>query len=222
MKVTCLLLTLGLAWGKASAGILVKEMPYTVVEKTQDYELRQYQTEKMVCTSMNDMDPTKDPMNGWEQKYHNPYSAMMFGPWQKEPSARMFYPLFDYIGGRGNADHTKIPMTSPVPFMHTPIGEGLETETQCFWLGTEYRNKEAPTPTSSDVTIVTMPAFEAYVKRFGGFALSDDDYRKPYNAFKKNLLAAGKQIKSDSWISCSYDAPFVPFNRRNEVWIEKA
>jgi len=228
MKLFYLVFTAGLLLGQASAGILdqltesVKELPYSVVEKTEDYELRQYQTEKFVCTSMYDIDPTQDPMNGWQDKYYNAFLAMMFGPWKKQPSSKMFMKLFNYISGRGNTGETEVSMTAPVPMIHKPNAEGIEKQTMCFWLGTEYRDKEAPAPTSSDVTIFTMPAFEVYVTRFSGYALSDEDNRNPYNELKAKLLAAGKQIKQDSWMACGYDAPFKPFNRRNEVWIEKA
>jgi len=223
MKGLFILLAIGL-YSQAQAGLIptVHEIPYTVVEKSEGYELRQYQSETMVCATMENIDPSQDPMNGWQSKYHNAYLAMMLGPWKEEPTCQMFYKLFNYISG-DNADKTKIPMTSPVPMFHVPTeSSGLEKQTQCFWLGTQYRTERPPMPNDgSDVQVVSVPAFQIYVTQFGGFALSDDDFRTPYNQFKQSLLAADKKIEKDAWLSCSYDAPFVPFKRRNEVWILK-
>jgi len=214
MRSILVLLFVGVAYSFPS----VKEIPYKVVEKTDDYELRSYGGMKYVCTEMKDLVPSQDPLNGWEKKYHNiAWLAMNSEDGRKEPMNKMFMKLFGYISGQNKAGQ-KIAMTSPVPMEHLPSKPDLEDEAMCFWLDIE---EEAPEPKDKDVFLVEVPAFQVYVKKFGGFALSDDDFRKPYNELKSMLLEAGKSVEEGKWTSLSYDPPFKPLFRRNEVWIQK-
>jgi len=191
---------------------------YNVLEKTENYELREYPESTWVCTSMV-TDPTKDPMNGWEDDYANAWDAMANGPWEDQPSSQMFQKLFAYIAGM-NADYETIDMTTPVTTYHTPTTkDNMETQTQCFWMGYPEDGKP-PQPMRKDTFIRERKAMKLYVRQFGGWALSYDDYHKEYETLKADLK--GKSIKENTYYDLSYNSPFEVRNRRNEIWIEQA
>ena len=51
--------------------------------------------------------------------------------------------------------------------------------------------------------------------------MSYNDFHTPYMAFKDQLKREDKQMDASKWIHVSYNSPFTPKNRRNEVWIQK-
>ena len=73
----------------------LESLPYTVIIKKDGYELREYPAAKVACTKMTDVVPSKDPMNGWQEKYdNNPLAAMAASKQAKKkdkaPRNRMF------------------------------------------------------------------------------------------------------------------------------------
>ena len=138
-----------------------KEFP---IATNQDYELREYPGQKWVCTEMEDIDPTADPMNNWEEEFgNNPYEAMASDKWKEQTSSKMFMKLFKYIAGV-NKDFVEIEMTTPVTTVHDPNSPTNEKQEMCFWLGTMYQTKPAPEPMMSDVMIKEKPTTQYYVK----------------------------------------------------------
>ena len=133
----------------------------------QDYELREYGPQRYVCTKVEGVVPSEDPLNDWEVKYDNdPYKAMqdVKGKKEKRPSNKMFMKLFAYILGV-NTEGQEIDMTIPVPTQHEPQAEDLENQRMCFWLGSEYSTGDMPPlPLKKDVKIVEKPAFQVYVQ----------------------------------------------------------
>jgi len=193
-----------------------EKVPYEVLEKSEKYELRQYPTSNWVCHTQT-VDPTKDPMNGWEQKYNNnPFVAMSDGDWKDTPTSKMFMKLFKYISGV-NTEYKEIAMTIPVTTAHVAKDNGMETVTMCFWLGTPWQKVKPPAPIEKDVYIQNRQAMKVYVKVFGGFALSNDDYNRQYQAFKTEM--AGKQTKDGIYYGLSYNSPWET-ERRNEIWLQ--
>ena len=99
---------------------------------------------------MNNIDPSADGMNGWQEKFDNdPFKAMSSKLWKKQPSSKMFMKLFRYIAG-ANMMGEEVKMTIPVPTKHTPEFNDLEEQVMCFWLGTPWQNKPAPKPLAKD------------------------------------------------------------------------
>ena len=60
-----------------------------------------------------------------------------------------------------------------------------------------------------------------YVRQFGGFAMSHDDYASEYEKLVDDLKKDEASFtESGEYIFVSYNSPFEMVNRRNEVWIK--
>jgi len=209
----------------------LESMPYKVLGgQSGQYELREYPAAKFVCTKMSEVVPSKDPMNGWQQKFNNnPLAAMSASKRAKKkdkaPSNRMFMRLFKYILGV-NSEGTEIDMTTPVPTTHFArlnedgeVVEDLEDQEMCFWMGQDWQNKPLPEPIKEDVYVMEKQKLAVYVHQFGGFAFSDEDFRLEYNQFKKLLTESGLSFEDRVWRHASYNSPWDMGKRRNEIWI---
>jgi hypothetical protein len=123
--------------------------------------------------------------------------------------------LFRYISGE-NEGKRKIDMTAPV-FM-SDGGETSEKGKMSFFLPAEDGKEADPRPTSSDVTLETIPARRYATMRFSGTGKPDEE-RKAVTALRawleeKGLAAAGEPLFA------YYDPPWTPAPlRRNEVLI---
>jgi len=202
----------------------LETVPYEVLESKQNYEVRQYPATKWICNTDKSVTPSADVMNGWQEKYdNNPLRAMSSRGWKKQASSKMFMKLFKYISG-ANSMGVEIDMTTPVPTKHTSTGNDKEEQQMCFWLGSKWQNKPAPAALGKDLEttrVVQGQAIKVYVRRFGGFAMSQDDWHSQYKLLEKDLKKDGAIIKgSGEFYHLSYDSPFVMENRRNEIWIE--
>ena len=81
--------------GGSSTDSKRESLPYTVLSQKDGYEVREYPAAKMACTKMMDVVPSKDPMNGWQDKFdNNPLAAMAVSKQAKKkdkaPRNRMF------------------------------------------------------------------------------------------------------------------------------------
>jgi len=207
-----------------------ESLPYKVLSQKKGYEVREYPAAKVACTKMLDVVPSKDPMNGWQEKFdNNPLAAMaaskQVNKKDKAPRNRMFMRLFKYILGV-NSEGEEIEMTTPVPTTHfaklTASGEAvddLEDQEMCFWLGTPWQDTQAPQPIKDNVYVTEKPKLLVYVRQFGGFAFSDSDYRMKYNEFKQSLASDGLLFEDKVWKHASYNSPWDMGERRNEIWI---
>jgi len=116
-----------------------EQLPYTVVEKSKNYEKRMYPSATFVCNKTS-IDTAADPLAGLEKM--NPYELMMTRRYQKSPRSQMFWELFKYIQGV-NQNQEEIEMTSPVVVFHnvtkeTTIGDYEDVE-MCFYLPKRYQ-----------------------------------------------------------------------------------
>lgn len=198
-------------------------LTYMVKERTEEYELREYPAEKWACNETPDIMVGSDPMNGWQDKYdNNPYAAMSDLKWKSEdrPMNAMFMRNFKYILGV-NAEGKEIKMTTPVPTYHIPTSDQMENQMMCFWLGSQYRAADAPQPRDNQVKIVNKPAFTVFVREFGGWAMSTMDFRVEHDKLKSHLESIDESFDEKVWMHLSYNSPFEPEPRRNEVWIQK-
>jgi len=190
-------LTLVLSCAVSSYGALYKgfETPtYTVLNSTQDWELRRYPPTKWVSTNVTRMSPTV----AWATRH------------------RLFFRLFNYL----NESVPAIPMTTPVI---TKVVDSTSRFPRNFYEMSFLLPKdqwESPkTPHHSNVYIQSMPQMDIFVKTFGGWA-TRRSYLKKAESLKESVSRDNYVLDIGYFYQVSYDAPLW-FKRRNEVWMTK-
>lgn len=180
----------------------IEEAPYSVIEKTGDFEIRQYSSYFVAETYVQgDYD---------------------------EAGSEGFRRLFDYIGGQ-NRSGSSIAMTAPVSqesgsrkiAMTAPVGQERKGSRWriTFVMPSDFTRIEAlPRPNDDRVALVREPArLVAAVRYSGTWSRSRyQDHKAKLLAWigEKNWKTAGEPV----W--ARYDPPFMPwFLRRNEVLI---
>ncbi|XP_020634102.1 heme-binding protein 2 isoform X1 [Pogona vitticeps] len=173
------------------------EMPkWTALpNQASDYEIRQYEPAKWVCTSIKTVD--------WD-------SAINTG----------FTKLFNYIKGK-NEKGVKIDMTAPVTcYVQPGAGPFCESTTIVSFYVPSQHQANPPKPTEADVFIETRPAITVFVRSFGGFANAKRN-QEEILALVESLKRDGKAFQEKVYYSAGYDSPFKLLNRHNEVWLIK-
>jgi len=163
---------------------------YTVLEKNEEYEVREYKASNWVTTAENTMEP--DSKNN-----------------------SMFWKLFKYID-KGNETKEKIAMTCPVLIKVKPgAGPACESDfTMSFFLPP--REEPYPKPADEAVYHSELPAMKVYIRSFSGFA-STSTKVKEAEALSK-ALPESVEYDKESWTYAGYDSPFKLMNRHNEIW----
>merc|ERR1711988_961935 len=128
----------------------------------------------------------------------------------------MFWKLFQYIDGE-NAEEKKIPMTVPVTTKVS--GNGPYELQMCFYINSEEQNNP-PAPTNPDVYI-QQASRTIYTRTVGGY-MNIRSWQTESEYVQSKLQSLGLSIDSSRYWKVGYDAPFKFWNRRNEVWYEKA
>ncbi|XP_075452378.1 heme-binding protein 2-like [Ascaphus truei] len=123
-----------------------------------------------------------------------------------------FRRLFKYISGN-NTQGIKIPMTVPVMTV-VPLTRPTNV-TMSFFVPSALPTP--PSPLNPDVYLESYPAQYMYVRSFSGYALRSD-FEKNAKALSEELETLGKPFDDSFYASAGYDAPFMLFNRHNEVW----
>ncbi|XP_061479966.1 heme-binding protein 2 [Rhineura floridana] len=160
-----------------------------------DYEIRQYEPAKWVCTSVKTMD--------WD-------SAINTG----------FTKLFNYIKGK-NEKGIKIDMTAPVTcYVQPGAGPFSESTTTVSFYVPSQHQANPPKPSEADVFIETRPAITVFVRSFGGFANAKKN-QEEILALAESLKRDGRSFQEKVYYSAGYDSPFKLLNRHNEVWLIK-
>lgn len=169
--------------------------PYTVVETTDDYEVRKYEAGQWVSTDM---------------EAYSYVTAVQTG----------FQRLYQYIDG-ANKDALKIPMTAPVRnLIGASAGPFCKNNfTTSFYVPKAYQKKGAPKPNNPDVYIEDTPAFTAYVAQKGGYVMDDWSIQRMVKGLTEALEAQGVEFESESFYLAGYDPPFRLTGRHNEVWL---
>jgi len=129
-----------------------------------------------------------------------------------------FWRLFKYISG-ANEDSKKIPMTAPVITRVVPAqGPFCEDSfTISFFVPFDFQD-DTPAPTDETVFLQTLPAFDAYVASFSGYATGSIYLDKAREAVQA-LEDAGVELDTSYFYTAGYDSPFRLRNRHNEVWL---
>lgn len=131
---------------------------------------------------------------------------------------KMFKSLYQYIIGF-NAEFMEIDMTSPVVTKRT-IKEAGKTEDleMCFYGGSRFDDRSMPAPKKSELYLKEAEEQYVYATRFGGYALSFDDWDAHHQELQKAL--GDKKFIQDQYFTVGYDSPYKIEDRRNEVWVE--
>merc|ERR1711892_224375 len=225
-----------------------EQLPYTVLEKYENYEKRHYPSAKYVCNTTS-VDTAADPLAGLERM--NPLEVMKSRRFQKTPRTQQFMELFRYIQG-DNQDKEEIEMTRPVVVFHnitkeTTLGN-YEDQVMCFYLPQKYQEHEhhedhehnedhehhedhqetkaaprhapvsPPQPSNDRVFLLTRPKMNVFVRRFGGFALTHDSWEKQKDLLEDDILR--QKYNPAEYFTASYDNPWKLTKKRNEVWIQ--
>jgi len=217
-----------------------EQLPYEVIQDYGSYEKRKIPSATYACVQ-DKVDTAADPLAGLRiNGLKEAMEVMRSSRWQKLPSSKMFKELFKYISGV-NERAEEINMTRPVTTLHHVerrdyLGN-VEIQEMCFYLPEKYQPNhkhdeeagpsprhaelEAPKPLNqSKVFIHTRPELEVYVRAFGGYAMTQDDWEIQRQTLEDDL--AGKPHHDNEFFTVGYNGPFKLFNRRNEVWIQCA
>jgi hypothetical protein len=185
----------------AKSAMAIEKAKYTVVEKEDDFEIRQYEPRIVAETYVEgDLEEVGD--EGFRRLY-----GYISGDNQKKQSISMTAP----VGQEAKSE--KIAMTAPV---------GQEQKDNrwriTFLMPAEYTLETLPVPTDSRVKLVQDPGRLMAAIRYSG-TWSEAGYEENKALLEGFIIKRGL-IKAGEPIWARYDPPFMPwFLRRNEVLI---
>jgi len=205
----------------------IETMPFEIIEKNQeyDYEIREYDASKWVCTD-EVKNTDEDPYEDWRQRFDGDgrRAMMQISAEEKRKGKQkkgMFMRLFKYILGV-NSEATEIDMTTPVTTKRTKLALNREKHQMCFWTGSEWANKELPKPIKDDVYFETRKPMQVFVKKFSGYALSMNEWDAKMEELSNDIEDRKDVETPETHYTTSYSSPFVEESkRRNEVWIKR-
>ncbi len=179
----------------------VEILEYTILEKEEDFDIRQYEDYWVARTES-------------EGEYD-------------QSTNQAFNRLFKYISGE-NTQQEKIAMTGPVlqrekgekiamtgPVFQQKQGESWIME---FVLPSKYNQGKPPEPTDPQVIVVKEPGFKAAALRYSG-NLNEEKFNAKTKILMEIIKQKGLQPVGEVF-SAGYDPPWtLPFLKRNEVLI---
>ena len=185
----------------AKSAMAIEKAKYTVIEKEDDFEIRQYESQ-IVAETYVEGDLEDVGSEGFRRLY-----GYISGDNQKKQSISMTAPVGLEAGSE------KIAMTAPV---------GQERKDDrwrvTFLMPAEYTMEMLPEPTDTRVKLVLDPGRLMAAVRYSG-TWSEDGYKQNRAVLEAYIQKRGL-IKAGEPIWARYDPPFMPwFLRRNEVLI---
>jgi hypothetical protein len=181
-----------LAYLTASVPAMSYEEPeYSVVKKTDVYEVRKYQKRTVAEVSYGEED------SGFRVLFD-----YISGANKGSKEVEMTIPV---------TQSKEIDMTVPVTQSTTDGKMSMR-----FFLPKQYSKQNAPEPNDERVRIIDLPTEYFAVISYSGFA-SDGNFEEHYTELKAALDKDGMVIKGPP-IKATYNSPFtLPFLRRNEA-----
>jgi hypothetical protein len=179
----------------AQTAMAIEEPKFTLVSKSQDYEIRQY-GDRLAIEAV-----------------------------QGDTENAAFRKLFRYISGANQAQgkiamtapvtqSQKVDMTAPVTQSRADGKQVMR-----FFLPQEFDRTTAPLPTDPSLRLVTVAGGYYAVRVYAGRS-TDANFVKNAKQLMDRLAADGIKTISDP-IKATYNGPFTPFFlRRNEVMVE--
>jgi len=181
-----------LAYFTASVPAMSYEEPeYSIVKKTDVYEVRQYKRRTVAEVTYGEED------SGFRVLFD-----YISGANKGSKEVEMTIPV---------TQSKEIDMT--VPVTQSTTGDKMSMR---FFLPMQYSKQNAPEPNDERVRIIDLPAEYFAVISYSGFA-SDGNFEEHYTKLKAALDKDGIVIKGPP-IKATYNSPFtLPFLRRNEA-----
>ena len=181
-----------LAYLTASVPAMSYEEPeYSIVKKTDVYEVRQYKKRTVA-----------EVIYGEEDSGFRVLFDYISGANKGSKEVEMTIPV---------TQSKEIDMTVPVTQSTTDGKMSMR-----FFLPMQYSKQNAPEPNDERVRIIDLPAEYFAVISYSGFA-SDGNFEEHYTELKAALDKDGMVIKGPP-IKATYNSPFtLPFLRRNEA-----
>ena len=181
-----------LAYLTASVPAMSYEEPeYSIVKKTDVYEVRQYKQRTVAEVTYGEED------SGFRVLFD-----YISGANKGSKEVEMTIPV---------TQSEEIDMTVPVTQSTTDGKMSMR-----FFLPMQYSKQNAPEPNDERVRIIDLPAEYFAVISYSGFA-SDGNFEEHYTELKAALDKDGMVIKGPP-IKATYNSPFtLPFLRRNEA-----
>ena len=181
-----------LAYLTASVPAMSYEEPeYSIVRKTDVYEIRQYKQRTVAEVTYGEED------SGFRVLFD-----YISGANKGSKEVEMTIPV---------TQSKEIDMTAPVTQSMTDGKMSMR-----FFLPMQYSKLNAPEPNDERVRIIDLPAEYFAVISYSGFA-SDGNFEEHYTELKAALDKDGMVIKGPP-IKATYNSPFtLPFLRRNEA-----
>ena len=181
-----------LAYLTASVPAMSYEEPeYSIVKKTDVYEIRQYKQRTVAEVTYGEED------SGFRVLFD-----YISGANKGSKEVEMTIPV---------TQSKEIDMTAPVTQSMTDGKMSMR-----FFLPMQYSKQNAPEPNDERVRIIDLPAEYFAVISYSGFA-SDSNFEEHYTELKAALDKDGMVIKGPP-IKATYNSPFtLPFFRRNEA-----
>jgi len=191
LRLSVLLLAL-LAYLTASVPAMSYEEPeYSIVKKTDIYEVRQYKRRTV--------------------------AEVVYG--EEDSGFRLLFDYISGSNKGSREVEMTIPVTQSKEIdMTVPVTQSTNDGSMSmrFFLPTQYTKQNAPEPNDERVKIIDLPEEYFAVISYSGFA-SDSNFEERYKELKAALDKDGMVIKGPP-IKATYNSPFtLPFMRRNEA-----
>jgi hypothetical protein len=175
-----------------------EQVPYTVLERLDGVEVRQYPPSVAVETEAAS-----------DARAFGRLFRYISGANRERTDVSMTAPVETLVRGEGR----QVAMTAPVRTSETAGEAGVRMS---FYLPVDYDYERAPEPTEEGVHLVAIPERVAAVRRFTWWA-TDGRVARQTRRLERTVHAAGYTPVDDPSL-LRYDAPWaLPFLRRNEV-----
>ena len=180
----------------------IEEPTYSVVQKTEQFEVRQYAPYLVAEVVVS------GPANEAGSQGFKLLGGYIFGKNKGERKLEMTAPVTQQA-----APPIKLEMTAPVTQAVTPGGFLVQ-----FVMPKGYTLATLPEPLEARVKLREVPGNRVAVIRFSG-SWSQSLYEEKLQTLRGALSAAGMATVGEP-VSSRYNSPFsLPFLRRNEIWL---
>ena len=183
----------------------IEEPTYTVVQKTEVFEVRQY-APYLVAEVVVPGPASEAGSQGFRL-----LGGYIFGKNKGERKLEMTAPVMQ--SALQPAPPVKLEMTAPVT--QTAIPGGFLVQ---FVMPKPYTLATLPEPLDAQVKLREVPGNRVAVIRFSG-SWSQSIYEEQLQILRSALATAGMATTGEP-VSSRYNSPFsLPFLRRNEIWL---